>query len=229
MPNTFVGLLLFVVLLIPGFVYVLATERGPRPVRTFSAFQEVSRIAVVSLSANTVVALLFSAAYPMLSPALFPDIANLFTTPQQQIAATPGFLGGWLVGLLLLSCAVALVFAGVVSRGYGARLVRKRPLSWVVPGTGGVYQHSAWWQVFEYEQASGTKKRVVARLSDGGAVEGYIWTYSPLSDETGDRELVLTGPLVFRDKDGKECVEEKGAAILSARNIQSLHIRYEPR
>ena len=36
MPNTIVGLLIFVLLLAPGFVYLLASERGPSPVRELS-------------------------------------------------------------------------------------------------------------------------------------------------------------------------------------------------
>ena len=48
MPNTIVGLLIFILLLTPGFVYLLASERGPSPVRELSVLRETATVGLGS-------------------------------------------------------------------------------------------------------------------------------------------------------------------------------------
>ncbi len=51
LPSTLVSLLLFILLLTPGFAYVLRTERTV-PSRQFTTFRETMRVVVARYSAS---------------------------------------------------------------------------------------------------------------------------------------------------------------------------------
>jgi len=57
-------------------------------------------------------------------------------------------------------------------------------------------------------------------------VEGWLLSLNPTSDETGDREVALSAPLVFRDSTGKVREESYGAVAISARRVLHLYVDY---
>jgi hypothetical protein len=76
MPTTLSGLFLFVVLLLPGFAYVVGRERHT-PGQQLSAFRETAVVIAASVSVELVVLLLFALVRVALPSSLTPDVGAL--------------------------------------------------------------------------------------------------------------------------------------------------------
>lgn len=212
MPSTLVGLTIFVVLLAPGFCYVLRREQV-YPGRKHSVFRETVMLVFAGLASNTVVLALFGL-FRTLFPQQTPDVGRLVREPDVYFRESYLPVTWWAVGLILAACALA-----VVAVDHPDWLHRK-----MRAGQEDVRHASAWWIAFENHPDR--KKKVVCKLTDGSTVEGMLSSYSHESEETSDRELILGPPLAVVEADGTRREDAYGGLIVSARSMLYMYVDY---
>jgi MFS family permease len=226
MPTSLLGLLLFVVLLAPGFCYVLRQEQR-QPGHAVSVFRETVTLTITSILCDLTVAALV-AVLRIRFPRAVPDIGQLVRDPADYARARYATLGWWSAGLLAAACLLGLLLASVDLTGTLERCSRVRWLGWLLPPVStSVRLESHWWWLFR--QYPRRRKYVTCHLDDGSYLSGWLVSYATMADETPDRELVLTRPLYHRppDSDEEQALDYDAAAI-SARHIVSLLVRYMP-
>jgi hypothetical protein len=206
-PDSLLGLAIFVVLLAPGMAYVIAREaRLPR--RESSAFRETALAVLVGMACDAAVAWAF-AVLRWVTPDNTPDVGRLIRHTSEYLIEEFPFLAGYALLLLILACAIAVVLASTLPADFG-------PIS-----TG-----SAWHKMFSAKP--GRLVYVGCTLTDGAYVGGYLLSYAEEVEETQDRELALTGPIYQRTAQGVESWPYVGAAVLSARRIHLMTVSYIP-
>ncbi|WP_435583452.1 DUF6338 family protein [Amycolatopsis thermoflava] len=211
MPSTLTGLLLFLVLLLPGFAYLVGKERTGTERRT-SPFRETVAIVAASVAAELVVVTVSAAAW-----AWSVDLGRVLTDLPGYWREHPVLLAGWAVGLLAASTALA--FAATVP---GLR----RRTRWIT----GEYPHmsavSAWWVVFEQRDPT-ARKHVGCMLDDGSYVAGNLVSFNNDASDTSDRDLILGAPINYRAPGDDELVPYPASAVcISARRIVSMFVTY---
>lgn len=211
MPTTFTGLLLFVVLLLPGFAYLVGKERAGTERRT-SPFRETVSIVAASVTTELVVTL---AAWPLWAISI--DTSRLLIDPEAEWKAAPGRFVVWGLGLLVAAVALA----------YAATLPTVRRLGRRFTGT---YPHpssvSAWWMLFE-EYRHGSDRHVGLLLDDGSYLQGTLISFNQNADDIPDRDLLLTAPITYRASGAAEASAlDCGAACISARRVVAMTVAY---
>ncbi len=226
MPTTLTGLLIFVVLLAPGFLYVIVTEQGPFTRTAPSVLRETASIALVSLLCDLVALGMYMPAAAM-SDGRLASLRELVEAGESLWAEDRVTVLITALCLLLAACLVALTLAGLVNNtsGFDALKVRK-PISWVLPAKG-ARTESAWWGVLHRERPD-LYRRVTCYLLDGTRVRGWLKSFNPAVDETEDRELILAAPIRITSSNGARRPIETGYITVSARQIQFLHVDYYP-
>lgn len=224
MPTTLSGLLIFVVLLAPGFLYVIVTDQGPFTRTAPSVLRETASIALVSLLCDLLALGLYVPVAAMSSgrlaslQELVQDGESLWAEDRVTILITALFL-------LLGACLVALTLAGLVNNTSGFKTLKVRKLiSWVLPAKG-ARTESAWWGVLHRERPE-LYRRVTCYLLDGTRVRGWLRTFNPAANETEDRELILAAPIRVTSSNGAHRPIRSGYITVSARQIQFLHVDY---
>lgn len=217
MPTTLSSLLIFVVLLLPGFAYLVGKERHGTERHT-SPFRET--VAVVAASVTSEVTVL--AAFAILRwvrPSLTPDIGGLIQHGGTYAAAHYRSLAAWgfgMLGIAVLGAYVATM-PGVRERLPLPRAARDYPHESTVSG---------WWLLFEkwrYER----DVEVCCILNDGSAVRGKFGSFNASADDSPDRELLLHAPIRYRAV-GKQMTDyPAGAASVAARNIAIVFTFYD--
>jgi Family of unknown function (DUF6338) len=118
MPTTLTGLLLFVVLLLPGIAYVVGRERHTAG-QQFSAFRETAIVVAASVSFELIVLVAF-AVIRTVWPGNTPDVGALVRNGNAYLRGRNGHAGHygqvaiWAVAMLAVSVALAYAatFAG---------------------------------------------------------------------------------------------------------------------
>lgn len=223
MPTTLLSLVLFVVLLVPGFAYTLRRERLTSA-RSISTFRETVSLAFVSIVADTIVLLIFALLRAVV-PAWTPDVGALVRAPGQYAQVHYAELIGWSAGLLVIATMLATAAAGGWQRRIAERLGRRRAAE-------PMREHEAYlsgWALL-FSENPGTLVHLGCFLDDGSYVAGRLRSYSRAADDVADRELTLTGPIVYRAPEGKAAapLSDVGAAAISARHLVLLTVSYEP-
>jgi hypothetical protein len=146
MPTTLTGLLLFVVLLLPGFAYLVGKERHGTE-RSLSPFRETVAIVAASITSEFVVLGVF-AAIGALWPTATPNVGALITNAGAYMGGTSAHPGHyktvavWGAALLAAATLGAYLATKPGIRLWGERLKLTGP-----------YPHdstvSAWWILFE--------------------------------------------------------------------------------
>lgn len=225
MPTTLTGLLLFVVLLLPGFAYLVGKERHGTE-RHASPFRETVAIVAASVTSEIFVLTIFWVVR-WLWPSGTPDIGRLIRSPGGYLTGTQaapshyGIVGIW--GLAALVAATIAAYAATVPSV--RRAVRK------VPVIGG-YPHdstvSGWWVLFEKWKGDRAID-VGCVLDDGSYVSGRLASFNTSADDSPDRELLLWPPILYRPPKAREPVvhETAGAASIAASRIVSLFVSYQ--
>lgn len=210
MPTTLVGLLVFLVLLVPGFAYTLRRERVASS-RDLSVFRETVELAFVSVVADAVVLLLFAGARA-LWPGSTPDAPQLLRDPGHYAIDHLGLVAAWGGGMLAVAAALAALAAGPPLR----RRQREHEA-----------YASAWTLLFN--EHPGARIYVGCLLDDGSYVNGRLRTYSRASEDGQDRDLTLTGPISYRGPDETHAavLPDVGAAAVSARRLKLLTVSYQ--
>jgi Family of unknown function (DUF6338) len=221
MPTTLTGLLLFVVLLLPGFAYAIGKERNSAAQRP-TPFRETAAVVAASVAFNLVVLVLF-AAIRAIWPTVTPNVGALIRDAGGYLRGTPGQpghygeVGIWAVGMLAL--AVLLAYLATLPQ---VRAVAAKAL--------GAYPHdssaSAWWILFEKWQMD-RQVHVGCILDDGSFVEGTLGSFSRESDDSAERDLILAEPISYRPPgDTDASPYGSGAACVSAARIVVMFVSY---
>jgi len=224
MPTTFTGLLLFVVLLLPGFAYFVGKERHTTA-QQLSTFRETVTIVAASVSFELIVLVLF-AVIRTLFPSDTPDVGAL-------IRDSGGYLRGhghhtghygqvaiWAVGMLAASALLAYLATWPQVRAAASKVKLAGP-----------YPHesavSAWWTLFDTWK-QGRDITVGCALDDGSYVEGRLGSFSRVADDQADRDLILTEPMSRRAPGADNLTPyEGGAMCISARKTVTVFVNYK--
>lgn len=211
MPSTFVGLVFFVVCLVPGFVYTAARDVR-LPERTSSTFRESTRVLLASLAFDGMILGVFGLIRAAV-PSHTPDTGRLVREGWGYVQDDYGRLTLWFCALLAAAAGAALAAARLLPRGPG-------PLS----------VESSWWLLFgRYPDQAGAKCTYVScELVDGSSLAGVLKHFAHQAEETGDRELALTAPLTYRPHAGAPSGPLTGHQLVtvSARQIKFLTVTY---
>ena len=222
MPTTLTGLLLFVVLLLPGFAYLVGKERHGTE-RRLSPFRETVAIVAASITSELIVLLVF-AGMRTLWPSITPDVGALIREGGVYLRGSRGHHGhygivaAWGVGLLAAAATLA----------YLATVPKLRRVAEKVTGP---YPHdstvSAWWILFE-RWAEGRKVEIVCMLDNGSCVRGDFGSFNTSADDSPDRDLILKRPIYYRPAGpgAKEAAYNAGAVCCAASHIVALFVNY---
>jgi hypothetical protein len=221
-PSNVVGVLLFVVLLWPGFAYSAVRARR-RPERQVSSLRETVSIAAVSVSSVLVVGTGF-AVLRAVWPTGTPDVGQLVFDGRPYLRTHHVSVAWWGLGLLLTAVGGA---AAVALAQSSERVRETRWLRWL-PSDPDPSTMSAWWMMFSAYDPAEVEFHVGCSLADGSYVSGVLVAYSQLGTDTPDRDLVLGPPLSVRPAGvaTPHTVERAGRMSVSARHIVTLTVSY---
>lgn len=229
MPSTLTGLLLFIVLLVPGFAYLVGKERAGTERRT-SPFRETVSIVAASVVTELVIFVISAVIW-----AWFIDFERLLTDAEDYWKSAPILLLIW--GLTILAISTALAYVATLRyfrrlTWLPNRLVNARWFRPVIRHVS-VYPHSstmsAWWLMFDVYRAE-DDVYVGVVLEDGSYLHGKLDSFNNNADDTSDRDLVLRAPIHYREPDSKAVLPWRcGAASVSARRIVTLSVAYVPK
>lgn len=224
MPTTLTGLLLFVVLLLPGFAYLVGKERHGTE-RRQSPFRETVAIVAASITSELVVLAVFFAIRARW-PTVTPDVEALIVNSGAYLRGIPGhhehyrIVAVWGIALLTAATLGAYLATKPKVRGLGKKLKLTGP-----------YPHestvSAWWVLFE-RWPEGRDVQVVCMLDDGSVVRGQYASFNTMAEDSPDRDLVLQKPIFYRPsgENAREVPYPVSAASCSARRIVTLFVAY---
>lgn len=208
MPTTVTGLVLLIVLLLPGLTFVIIRERRGSERRP-TPFRETGAVVFCSVLTELVALVLFAVARGLM-PGLTPDVGRLVREGPDYAREYYAQLGWWAVGLLLFACAMAAV---------AAALTADKPHASAM---------SAWWVMF-HSWFPGENPLVGCILEDGSYIEGRQASFNVSSEDSPDRDLVLMEPLKYRPPGATEThTVPWGAACISARRIVTMFVSYPP-
>lgn len=229
MPTTLVGLVIFVVLLLPGFAYLVGKERAGTE-RRASPFRET--VAVVSASVVTELTVVI-ASWPWWSRVL--DVDKLVGSPSDYWKERPGLLASWGICLLLAATLLGHMFTwprlrsprwlGRLAENARDRAVLKQILDRVRD-----YPHpssvSGWWMLFETWKLD--RALYAACVMDNGSyITGWVRSFNTSADDTTDRDLILGEPIRYRAPGHEDVADlECDAVCVSAKHIVSLEVSY---
>lgn len=238
MPSTLTGLLIFVALLLPGFVHY--SERRRRiPLSQDSALLETTNLVAVSLVADGVAVSLFAIGR-WLRPSALLDPREFLSDPGAFVVGHPGLALRTGIGLLAIATATAWLLA--LQPG-----PLKRVSQWFAPT---IVDSSAWYHVFEQrrDRQDGDVRRISAivpwrrpmrnvnvdpkyvhvgcTLRGGGYVSGIVDWYSTATEESDDRGLVLAPPLSRTSGGNALDVDGVGRIVLAARDIAVMEVTF---
>jgi hypothetical protein len=219
-PSTAIALLLFLTLLVPGFIASLISERH-RAQQQRSPFRETVSIVCISVAAD-IAALLIFAVIRIAWPGITPDVGALIRHPSSYVSQHYAVLAWWSLAALAVAVALASVSASATAR----RGLAKIPLIRNVVPTMHPSSVSGWWLLFtEHPDA---RMHVGCTLDDGSYVAGWLNSYSNVADDSADRDLLLAGPIRYRVSGGEEekILRNVGAISVSARHIILLTVSY---
>ncbi|MFB8777930.1 DUF6338 family protein [Streptomyces broussonetiae] len=206
MPTDGRGLLLLIVLLLPGLTYVALRDRRSSERRP-TAFRESGAVVFCSLVTEFVTLVLF-AVLRWLLPGLTPDVGRLVREGGEYARQHYVSLGWWGVGLLAFACGLAAA-ASV------------RAAAHAHPS-----QMSAWWVLFD-GWYPGETVTVGCLLEDGAYLEGRLASFNVSAEDAPDRDLVLMQPLKYRAPGETEAHPLPwSAGCVSASRIVTLFVSY---
>ncbi|NYH88246.1 DUF6338 family protein [Actinopolymorpha rutila] len=225
-PDTRLSILLFAVLVAPGLLFDLLSERR-RAAYSESAFREASRVVLSSviLSGVSVVAVLWIGS---LKKGWLPDTRKLLEGNKRYYLDHAREL----LILLTLEVALAFLLAWFANMGL-AQMSRKakirEPLSRALTGGGSIRATSNWYRAFRQECPSGHDPYVTIRLRpDGPTYFGKVAYYTADMKAEG-RELVLRQPIQVKSaKDKKYCPlsSDYQRIVIRADAIDVIYITY---
>ena len=219
MPTTLTGLLLFVVLLLPGFAYLVGKERHGTE-RRLSPFRETVAIVAASVTSELLVLVVF-AGIRALWPSRTPDVGALIRNGGSYLRSSRMHYENVAIWAICLLAAATLV-------AYLATVPSIRSISKKITGP---YPHdstvSAWWILFE-RWPRGRDVEVACMLDDGSAIRGRFGSFNTSADDSPDRDLILRKPIFYRPpgEEAREVPYNMSAVCCPARRIVALFVAY---
>ncbi|SDK52828.1 hypothetical protein SAMN05216298_0418 [Glycomyces sambucus] len=249
MPTNFLGVVYYLALLVPGFLYMVGRERhGPE--RKLDGFRQAANVVFVSVMSELTVLIGLSWFWiPRLNEKkLLTDTASYWKEGPVQL------LSFYLIGLFLASCLA-----------YFASLPHaRRVLNWILDrltlpvfrteGREDVHPSitSAWWRLFHHSPEAILKNYngttisrwkfwtwfksqdqpsvltlVLLVLDSGTQVQGYVDTFNPDSHDISDRDIILRQPILRRASDEAEWVELPSEyACFGRGNVIEMYVQY---
>jgi hypothetical protein len=184
--------------------------------------RETARLVVIGLTADAVSLATF-ALFRLWQPTHTPEPRRLLSSPGVYFIQEYGYLLLWGIGLLTLSCFIAIMLAALQGTGPMKRLLERKFTRWLFNPS--VKTEPAWWQMFKLHPAMACYAG--CELKDGSYVAGQLYSFSPESDETPDRELTMSAPITYRPSGSDESSTlDVSAIIVSAREIKLLTVTY---
>lgn len=214
MPSSLPGVVVFLALLAPGFLYVLLDE-GQRPQPKVSVFRETVRVVVASVGAFSIALLVF-AVVRWTWPWLTIDVRRFLKQPNAYVQNNHE---RFFVAALAL-VAIAMSVAYLVGRFCGPLLQKVISADLV--------DESSWMHAFELEKGLEERGYVAVAtcyLTSGQTVRGVVESYAVDPIETQDRGLVLLAPLVVGDL-ASPTLLPAGRAVLTGHDIDWIHVEY---
>jgi Family of unknown function (DUF6338) len=232
MPTTLTGLLLFVVMLLPGFAYLVGKERHGTE-RRLSPFRETVAIVAASITSELIVLVVF-AGIRVLWPSVTPDVGALIRDGRAYLSGNSGHPGhyrivvAWAAALLAAAALGAYLATKPQIRRVG---VNKPKIGRLIEKVIGPYPHdstvSAWWILFE-RWPKGRDVQVACMLDDGSAVRGRFGSFNTSAEDSPDRDLILQEPIFYRPtgETAREVPYNMSAVCCPARRIVALFVAY---
>lgn len=195
MPSTLIAALLYVFLLIPGFVFKARFE-AHRPRQTRSIFSETVQVVFAS-SFSLAGVLLLGLGLSLFFPQVATASAEFMYAPNTALLVHPRLVAVVLVGILLLATLLAWAISGeaAYSKWSNRKWLRSSSTS-VVPNSSG------WGQVLA-DAGESTEVFVGVQLQSGIWLQGVHRHHSDVVEDTGDRAMILQEPLHIRYPGGK--------------------------
>jgi hypothetical protein len=215
MPTTLTGLLLFVVMLLPGFAYVVGKERNGTE-RRQSPFRETVAIVTASITCELIVLVAF-AIVRVRWPSATPDVGALVRHGGAYLRGNYAAVAAWGTGMLVLAVAIAYTATMSAVRRLGRWLTGPYPHDSTV---------SAWWILFD-RWAGPRDAEAICILDDGSLIRGTVYSFNMSADDSPDRDLILTEPIRYRPPGGDEAHDyDVGAVCVAARRISTMFVNY---
>jgi hypothetical protein len=203
MPDTFVGLVLFVLFLAPGICYTVVRE-ARRPRRELSALRELAAVVLAGVSCNLIAGVLL-AIIRATWPSSTPDVGDFVKSPATHFANHFAQSAEWGVAFLLTACVI-----GILLGLPDVPLLR-----------GPIQFRSAWYIDLHHPEQT---LYCGCHLEDGSWIGGYLSSFNTDVEDKGDRDLILTRP-VYRGPSSEELYPlEVGSVIISARRLMFLSV-----
>ncbi len=216
-PTTITGILILLVLILPGFVYVSLRERH-QPSHRLSVFRETSVVL-----AATLVSYLLPLALTILLAFLWHGFRDQLAAALSSVAAVQAAHPFRMIAFGLCWVLLGSVVAAILA----SKRVSGR---WTAPRGG-----SAWWALFRPKslidegliEGQDYKVGVTATLDDGSTVTGMLYSWNRDGDDRPDRDLVLQAPLWVQAADSRK-VRQLDAELMSfsARSIRDISVKY---
>jgi len=226
-PDSIPSLILFVLFLTPGACYSLRRSSTGPSVPQASAVRETAGLVATSVAANGITFVLFALVFRLTSWPIDP-VQPL--TRGSELAQTQTLLiGMWAAAFLLTACLVAVGLHAAGQSNWFERAKNHKSLAWLIGSP--VDRGSAWWRAFTSRAVQWDKVSayVGVELTDGAWLAGYVNTFSPNSDETGDRDIVILPPIQYRSAGADQPEQiEANQVIVSARQIKFMTVAYIP-
>jgi hypothetical protein len=207
MPTTLTGLVLFLVLLVPGFAFVGSFRRF-RPSQRRSTFAETAEVAVASAFALTAAGAVFGVMRSVW-PDSTPDIGKLISEGRKYFEQEYLLVGGWACGLF----AAATIGAWAAGRALGLKK------------TADPASMSSWWMLFEH-YADGRDVTVTCILDDGSWIRGELSSYNNSAEDKGDRDIILVAPIEYALPDERLNSYGAGAISVAASRMIAMFVNY---
>lgn len=223
-PGSLVGVLLFVALLAPGFVYLECRERRHPGVR-YSTLRETSLVVVASLASVGTAMILFGI-LRIFAPTHSPDIGAFIRGGSEYTKSHYLEAALWSVGVLVVACLLAAMAA--VPPKFLESCCPKKFGKWITyrRGTGGsIMQQSGWGVAFIKHPK--TRKYLEVVLTDGTCINGLLGSSQTQVRESDHRDLVIAHPISVREIGGDYvCLSNTGVIVVSATRIKYLAVQY---
>jgi len=213
-PSTFLGLLLFVWLVTPGFVFnYLAARR--RPAQAESPFQDASRVVLASVLFSSMAMLVVLGVNEAVGSPSALDLRRVVSGDTAYLRDKYVLLAMALILQVLGACGLAWL-GDVIVKAVIAKLSMQAPPT--------LRSESAWTKPLDLKPAGATT-RVWVRLKSGVDLIGTVAAFDHAIDLV-DRELVLTTPLQIQTRDGQLTLLQWQFIIVQGPDIEMLGVKY---
>ncbi|WP_205326737.1 DUF6338 family protein [Glycomyces sp. YM15] len=208
MPTTITSLILFMTLVIPGVLYVSRRERG-LPERQRSVFRETIGVGVAGITFN-LLALIPILILAMLFPSVIVDVSKLIIDTRKYLGDNWYKAGLWACVTLVLATGLAWL----------SSRKPKEPTD----------DYTSSWAILFKKWRHDREVHIGCTLDDGSWFGGMLASYNTSTVESGDRDIILSQPLEYRDSTATEAepYPQVSAVCLSARHIRSMSITWLP-